>query len=227
MSTEVPEDLHPNTTKRRKRRRKKRTSTNSALYTEVRISTSWGRPRKVMSLCWTLMNMIFHEPESFTEKELVLLSELHRRLDAFCHLPWVPFIYRNTLLAVNTILSGNPLEIVASGGPDSPYLKHQYTLTNVQWLVVDDRPWLSRKATYLSAVAKKEISYQTSLVEARIERHLSSIPRPRVRGYRDKGTLRPQHKWLPPPPSGEVLPDVPDPQAELEDFIRETRTQSG
>jgi hypothetical protein len=125
----------------------------------------------------------------------------------------------HVLLATSAVLRGDPLQIALRGGPDSTNLKDQTILTEVSWLVEEDRQWKSRKATYLKAVAIGHISYHTSPVEARIERHLSSIPTNRIRGYRDKGSRRPSHKWLPPPPSVEVEPDKVNPQAELEDFF--------
>lgn len=221
MSTEVPEPILSKTRKRR-RRRKKPTSPNSALYTEVRIGVSWSKPKKLRSLAVTLINKIFHEPEEFSSNDLLLLSEVHRRLDAFCRLTWVPFIYRHTLLAVNEVLQAHPDQLCAEMSRDVyTDMEAQYHLTMVQWLVVEDRQWTSRRATYLRAVARKELQFVTSSVEARIERHLASIPRPRVRGYRDHGTLRPRHKWLPPaPPDEEGYRNDPNPQADLEDFRR-------
>lgn len=193
---------------------------HSALHAEVRFATTWGDPSKQRWLAQLLLSWLFHYPSELPVEFTFVLAEVHRRLDAFCRLPWVPFIYRRITAELSLVLAADPerLAKIASQRPDSPELV--IPLTRISGSVVEDRVFRSMRTRYLQAVALGSIVIRFSSVDARIERHLRKIQVPRVRGYRDKGSLRSADKWLPPPPSQEEgYPEEDTKQRDLEDFL--------
>jgi len=172
-----------------------------------------------------LASYIFYDPEHLPQEYSLLLGEVHRRLDAFCRLPWVPFIYRFTLVVVNRILMEDPEKIKHEHFKYSmSYPDKIDFLTEISKIVVEDRVFGSMLPEYARAVAHGTILLTRTSVDARIEQNLRSIKAPRIRGYRDKGSSRPADKWLPPPPSVvEGYPPDNEEQRTLEDFLKDVK----
>jgi len=196
---------------------------HSAFHAECRLGATWGNPSKQHWLAQLLISWLFHDPESFRQEELLLLAAVHQRLDAFTKLPWAPFIYTRIVATLSNILMELARREASTLTSDHDPAVQRF-LTEISWFVEEDRVFGSMRAQYLQAVASGTISVRFSSVDARIERHRRKIPVPRIRGYRDKGSLRPAHQWLPPPPPVEEgYPTESTSVPDLERFLKQLK----
>jgi len=168
--------------------------TNNQLLTgcspaKVRLKASWANPRHYKWVAVTLLSK-FYNDDGLTDVDLITLNSCHSWLES--RLPKLPLVYTYVVSSISMLL-----QAAGSGGLQSPttVLRLQTHLSALPVIVEGTREYHSR----LNEMARL---YSLGLIlftfppEDGINEEHSPKP-PRIRGYRDKGSRRPGHKWLP------------------------------
>jgi hypothetical protein len=213
-----------------KRRRTNARSTNLQVWYEesnqiltgcapakVSLKGSWVSPRHYFWVGVTLLSKLYHD-DTLTDVDLITLTAVHSWLE--CRLRWLPFKYSKMVSSISLILNATGSRSVLE--PDT-VLRLQTILTSMAVVAENPREYHSR----LSELARL---YNLGLIRFTfppadgVDEERSPSP-PRIRGYRDKGSARPLHKWLPTSiPVTET--EVPSPEfvTKLEEMFLPQRT---
>jgi hypothetical protein len=183
---------------------------------KIQLSGPWLTPRKVYWIGVTVLSKFYHDGV-LADVDLITLTFVHSWLE--CRLRWLPFKYAKMVSSISAILQGAG-SVGASS--DQTVLRLQTLLSATAVVAESPREYHSRLQT-LSGLEKQGHIRLIFAPEGGIDEERSPRP-PRIRGYRDKGTLRPAHKWLP-----SIYPDeeqietsqnlASDNVAKLEDFL--------
>lgn len=190
-----------------------------------KFNAGWGNPSRQRKLARLLLSWLFYDPETFSLEELSLLAEVHRRLDRFAQRDSAPFKYKY----LTSLLSYALTECANPGWQtlfkESVDIRSVRFLTEISTVVVNERRhFKSMLTTYQRLISAGIVLPVWAPEDAQAEvRNHSSY---RIgKGYTDKGSRRPDHKWLPPPPPVEVTEEGPEPPVtvtSLEEFRKDT-----
>jgi len=148
-----------------------------------------GSPRHYYWVGVTLLSKFYHD-DLLTEVDLITLASVHSWLE--CRLRWLPFKYHKIVSMISCIL-----QAAGSRSAHDPR-----TVLRLQTLLTANGVVAESPREYHSRLSELARLYNLGLIrftyppEDGIDEEHSPKP-PRIRGYRDKGSTRPPHKWLP------------------------------
>jgi len=171
-------------------------------------------------LAYLLISWMIYDPQSFSLKEVLLLSDVQSRQERLA-------TQRNATnqdQLLEAILAMS-LKIVALPGfqqllaDEDPRVMNPLFRAGASGILEEPRIWLSKLRQYL-LLEQQGLLIPIYAPEGGIDSFKNPKP-PRIRGYTDHGSRRPAERWLPSPPSekDEDPNTKPDELARLEDFL--------